>query len=158
MVSDMLEVGRIVRAHGLRGEVLVDLISDRTERLAAGAVLATSRGDLTVEASRAHSGRWIVQFAGIGDRTAAEAWHGVALMAEPIDDPDALFVHTLVGCQVIDADDADRGTVVAMVANPASDLLELDTGALVPLTFVVDGPTEGIVRVETPPGLFELFE
>lgn len=154
----MLEVGRIVRAHGLRGEVLVDLISDRTERLDAGAVLSTARGDLRVQASRPHTSRWIVQFEGIADRTQAETWHGVALMAEPIDDPDALFVHKLVGCRVVDADGVDRGEVLSVVANPASDLLELVGGALVPLTFVTSGPTDGIISVDTPPGLFELFD
>lgn len=154
----MLEVGRIVRPHGLRGEVLVDLITDRTERLAVGSVLATDRGDLVVEAARPHTDRWIVQFDRIADRDAAEAWRGVVLRAEAIEDPEALFVHTLVGCRVIDGADEDRGAVVAVVANPASDLLELESGALVPLTFVVGGPADGVVRVEVPDGLFELYE
>ena len=65
----LLEVGRIGKAHGLKGEVSVRLISDRTERLDRGAVLSTARGDLRVAASRPHQDRWIVQFDGISGRT-----------------------------------------------------------------------------------------
>ncbi|MFN8052924.1 MAG: ribosome maturation factor RimM [Acidimicrobiales bacterium] len=159
----LLEVGRIGKAHGLKGEVLVRLVSDRTERVAPGAILSTPKGELTVVASRPHQDRWIVQFAGITGRTEAEAWHGTVLSGEPIDDPAALFVHDLVGCRVVDAGGVDRGTITAVQANPASDLLVLDGGALVPLTFVVgaietgdDGA--GVVHVDVPDGLFELYE
>lgn len=157
-MTDLLEVGRIGRAHGLRGEVLVRLTSDRTERLDPGSVLETPRGPLTVAASRRHQDRWIVRFEGIDDRTSAEGWHGTVLSGEPLDDPDALFVHDLVGSRVVDVAGRDRGAVVALVANPASDLMELDSGALVPLTFVVEGPSDGVVRVDVPDGLFELYE
>lgn len=157
-MTDLLEVGRIVRAHGLRGEVLVDLISDRLERVAPGAVLHTPRGDLVVRSSRPHQQRWLVTFDGIDGRDAAETWRGVVLSAEPLDDPEALFVHELIGCRVVDGDGRDRGRVVEVQANPASDLLVLEGGALVPLTFVVGGVEDGVVHVEVPPGLFELCE
>ena len=52
----------------------------------------------------------------------------------------------------------ERGVVRAVQDNPASDLLVLDSGALVPLTFVVGGPSDGVVHVEVPDGLFELYE
>lgn len=159
-MSDLLEVGRIGKPHGLRGELSVRLFTDRTERLDPGTVLSTARGDLVVVSARPHQDRWIVVFEGIGDRTAAEAWHGVILSAEAIDDPDALFVHDLVGCRVVDGDGVDRGRVVELQANPASDLLVLEGGALVPLTFVVGAvEREGddrLIRVETPDGLFDL--
>lgn len=157
-MPDLLEVGRIGRAHGLRGEVSVRLVSDRAERVAPGSVLHTPRGELTVVASRPHQDRWIVRFEGIDDRSAAEQWHGTVLSAEPLDDPDALFVHDLVGSRVVDAEGVDRGAVVAVLANPASDLMELEGGALVPLTFVVGTPADGVVTVDVPDGLFELFE
>lgn len=155
----LLEVGRIGKAHGLKGEVLVRLMSDRTERLDPGSVLSTARGDLRVAASRPHQDRWIVQFEGIAGRTEAEAWHGVVLLGEAIDDPSALFVHDLVGCRVVDAQGEDRGMVREVQANPASDLLVLDSGALVPLNFVVGDidVDERVVRVDVPDGLFELF-
>ncbi len=63
-------------------------------------------------------------------REAAEAVRGVVLSAEALDDPDAFWVHELIGASVVDADGTERGRVVSVVANPASDLLELEGGAL----------------------------
>jgi len=61
-----------------------------------------------------------------------------------------------VGCDVVDVEGTRRGRCVAVIANPASDLLELDTGALVPSTFVVD-TDDTVITVDVPDGLFELF-
>jgi 16S rRNA processing protein RimM len=151
-----LEVGRVAKAHGLHGEVNVVLVTNREERLAPGSVLDTDRGDLRVATSRRHGDRWLVRFDGHGDRTAAESLRGLVLRAEPIDDPDELWVHELVGARVVSADGVDRGTVESVQDNPAADLLVLITGALVPVVFVVDGPTDGVVRVDVPDGLFDL--
>jgi 16S rRNA processing protein RimM len=150
----MLEVGRIAKAHGLNGEVVVDLITDRTERLEPGAVLTTKRGDLVVVASRPHQHRFIVSFEGINDRNAADRLAGVVLSAEALEDPEALWVHDLVGSRVIEVNGTERGTVVAVIANPAHDLLELESGALVPVVFVVSC-ANGVTTIEPPDGLFE---
>jgi 16S rRNA processing protein RimM len=152
----LLEVGRISKPHGLRGDVAVALVTDRDERLAPGAVLQTARGDLHVERSQRDGARWLVHFAEIADRDTAERWRGTALLAEPIEDPAELWVHDLVGCRVVDADGVDRGEVTSLQENPASDLLVLDSGALVPLTFVVDGPRDGRIEVAVPDGLWDL--
>jgi 16S rRNA processing protein RimM len=138
------------------GEVNVVLISNREERLAPGSVLRTDRGDLEVAASRRHGERWLVRFVGHEDRNAAEALRGLVLRAEPLDDPEELWVHELVGCRVVSADGIDRGEVTAVQENPAADLLVLDTGALVPVVFIVGGPAEGVVHVDVPDGLFDL--
>jgi 16S rRNA processing protein RimM len=111
---------------------------------------------LEVAASRPHKHRWIVSFVGIGDRTAAEGLVGAVLRAEPIDDPDALWVHELIGCEVVDVDGVLRGRVEAVEQNPASDLLVLDSGALVPLRFLVDGPAARRLVVDVPTGLFDV--
>lgn len=153
-----LEVGRITKAHGLRGEVVVFLTTDRSERVAAGSVLDTEQGPLRVRSSRPHQDRWVVTFEGVADRDAAEALRGLLLFAEPIEDPDALWVHELIGCTVRTPDGVDRGVIVSVIDNPAADLLALDTGALVPVVFVVGGPHDGVVEVDTPEGLFELTE
>ena len=147
-----------MKAHGLRGEVLVDLVSNRTERVSVGAELSTDRGVLTVSTSRPHQGRWLVVFDRIATREEAETWRGVVLRGEPIDDPDVLWVHELIGSRVVEVDGTERGVVAAVQDNPASDLLVLDSGALVPLTFVVGGLVDGVVTVEVPDGLFELYE
>ena len=155
----MLEVGRIAKAHGIKGEVLVALTGDRTERVAKGAVLRTATGrDLVVRTASAHQGKWIVAFEGVGTRTEAEALHGQTLLAEPLDDPDTLFVHELIGSTVVDATTgAEVGTVAAVEANPASDLLVLEgSGALIPVRFVVERDPHGRLRVELPEGLLDL--
>lgn len=152
----LLEVGRIGRAHGVRGAVMVTLSTDRTERLAAGTRLMCRGRWLTVEAATPHTRRWLVRFAELTDRNAAEALAGAELLAEPIDDPDALWVHQLVGARVVETDGTDRGTCTAVVANPAADLLELETGALVPVVFVRSF-ADGVVVIEPPEGLFDLL-
>ena len=154
LVAPLLEVGRVTRPHGLRGEVVVDLTTDRVERLAPGTVLSSDAGDLIVAAARPHQHRWIVTFEGHAGREAAERLRGLALRAEALDDADALWVHDLVGSDVVTVDGEVAGTCVAVVANPASDLLELDGGALVPVVFVVER-TPGRVVIDPPEGLLE---
>lgn len=151
----LLEVGRIGRAHGVRGAVMVTLSTDRSERLAPGSRLECRGRWLTVETATPHTRRWLVRFAELTDRNAAEALAGAALLAEPLVDPDAMWVHELVGSMVVEADGTERGRCTSVVANPAADLLELDSGALVPVVFVrsVDG---GTVIIEPPEGLFDL--
>jgi 16S rRNA processing protein RimM len=151
----VLEVGRVTRAHGLGGEVVVLLTTDRTERLSVGSVLASDAGDLTVAAARPHQDRWIVAFEGRRDRAAAEALRGVALRAAPIDDPAELWVHDVVGARVVTVAGQEVGTCVSVLANPAADLIELDGGALVPMSFVVDH-APGRVTIDPPDGLFDL--
>lgn len=168
----LVEVGRIARPHGLRGEVVVELITDRDERVAPGACLQSDAGPLVVVASRPEHGqhgrrgsgagsraaheRWVVGFEGHTDRDAAERLRGLTLRAEPLDDPDELWTHDLVGSEVVLRASGERvGTCTALVANPAADLLELDGGALVPVVFVVEQST-GRVVIDPPDGLFDL--
>ena len=109
----MLEVGRIVKAHGIRGEVIVDLVSNRPDlRLAPGSVLASNRGTLEVLTATPHQGRWIVAFRGIEDRNAAETYRDVVLSAEPVEgDEDTLWVHELIGAEVFDLAGRSYGLV-----------------------------------------------
>ena len=133
------------------------LTSERTERVAPGSVLHTDRGALTVERSSPHQGKWIVHFAGIDVREVADTWRGVILRAERIDDDedDELWVHELVGASVSLTDGTPVGSVREVQANPAADLLVLDTGALVPIVFVVDH-APGSLIIDPPEGLLDL--
>jgi 16S rRNA processing protein RimM len=150
----VLEVGRVAKPHGLRGEVVVELFTNRSERMEAGTVLSTPAGPLTIERATPHLGRWIVTFEGVLSREDADALRGTVLSAEPIDDPDELWVHELIGAEVVGVDDRSYGTVVAVEANPASDLLVLEGGGLVPLRFVIS-KTEGRVVIDPPVGLLD---
>ncbi|MGB0111752.1 MAG: hypothetical protein WBP59_00890 [Ilumatobacteraceae bacterium] len=154
--DELLEVGHIRRAHGLRGEVFVQLISDSDARVAPGAELIAGDLTLVVESARvASNGRRVVKFAQIPDRTAAEKYANQLLHGRPLEDPDALWVHEMIGCRVVETDGTDRGACVSVLANPAADLLELDSGALVPTNFVLS-ITDGVISVDTPDGLFDL--
>jgi 16S rRNA processing protein RimM len=175
-----LEVGRIVRAHGIRGEVLVEAVSNRPERFAAGSELTAApgvQGDPEGQAARRfvvrragpHGGperagrvsrtRWIVAFEGVEDRNQAETLRGTVLFGERLaggdPDDDELWVHELVGAEVTDLSGTVLGRVAAVEANPASDLLVLEAGALVPMVFVVES-APGRVVIDPPAGLFEL--
>ena len=153
--APLLEIGRVGRPHGTGGEVTVTLISNRPERLAPGSELQTAAGALHVAAARSHNQRHLVTFTGIDDRNKAEALRGLVLRAPPIADPDELWVHELIGAQVVEVSGTDRGRVASVVANPAGDLLELVDGTLVPLCFVVDWVPGQRIEVEVPDGLFE---
>lgn len=154
----MLEVGRITKVHGLRGEVVVVLTSDRTERLDPGSTLDAEGRTLVVVSSRPHADRWLVRFDGVERREDAEPLRGLVLSGEPLEDPEVLWVHELIGCEVRSVDGTPRGRIESVQDNPAADLLVLDTGALVPVVFVTDGPTDGVVLVDVPDGLFELTD
>jgi 16S rRNA processing protein RimM len=156
-----LEVGYIGQPHGLRGEVVVRLVSTVESRLAPGSNLHCRGARLVVASARPLPGnegpegrRWLVRFAGIGTREAAEALRGATLLAEPLAAAEGLWAHEVIGYEVVDSV-GHRGKVTALEANPASDLLVLDTGTLVPLRFVTKAQP-GRLIVEAPEGLFDL--
>lgn len=152
----LLEVGRIVKPHGLRGEVSVYPVTNLPEkRFVAGAVFETDGGRLQIVGARPHQKMWLVTFASINDRNAAEELRGRVLRAEPMDEDGVLWVHELVGAQVVDTAGASYGPILAVEANPASDLLVLEGERLVPLVFVVS-QSPGLVVIDPPPGLLDL--
>lgn len=154
----LLEVGSVVKAHGLQGDVVVALVTNRTERVASGSVLHAPERALVVRSARAFEatgdGRWIVRFEGVDDRAGADALRGMVLRAPPLDDPEALWTHELIGASVLDATGEVLGRVEAIESNPASDLMVLEGGGLIPLRFVT-AHGSGRVTVEIPAGLLE---
>lgn len=155
--AGLLEVGRVDKVHGLQGEVVVTLTSDRTERLAPGARLWVGDVERPVVSSRPHQQRWLVRFAGLERREDAEPLRGATLRAEPLADDDALWVHELVGSTVALPDGTEVGTVEAVQENPAHDLLVLADGTLVPVVFVTDASgLPARVVVDPPEGLLDL--
>jgi 16S rRNA processing protein RimM len=143
----------------LRGDVVVHLWTDQTQRLEPGSVLFSSRGRLTVASSKplGQRDRYLVCFEGVADRPGAESLHGVDLEAESLDVSDALWIHELVGATVRDTRGTDLGTVGAVEPNPASDLLVLESGGLIPMNFVVQFDAGAhVVEVDIPEGLLDL--
>jgi 16S rRNA processing protein RimM len=171
-----LVVARIGRPQGLRGEVSVEVrTDDPARRFVVGAELHTdppAAGPLTLASVRDQSGRTILRFEGIDDRSAAEGLRGVLLVVETADDssersssPDEWYDHELVGLSAVDRHGAPLGTVVRLEHLPAQDLLVVrtDTGEDVLVPFVsalvpeVD-PAGGRVLIDPPGGLFEPAE
>lgn len=164
-------VGRIGRPHGVRGDLNVEPRTDEPERrFAPGAVLMTDHGvhrKLTVDGHRWHSGRLLLSFSGIDDRTAAESLRGVLLSTtvdpeEAPDDPEEFYDHQLVGLAVIEPGGVTLGSV-SEVVHGAQDLLvvtRVDGGrvlipfvkAMVPLVDI----SAGHLIADLPDGLLDL--
>jgi 16S rRNA processing protein RimM len=171
----LLVVGEIVRPHGIRGEVVVDVRTDEpAERFAPGSVLVTDPGSgvvgssLTVEIARPHQGRMIIAFAGVHDRDGAEALRKVLLCVDsaalpPPTDPDEFHDHQLVGLAAVDASGERLGEVVSIDHAPAAELLVLrrpdGRTALVPFVSAIVPTVDlaaGQVVITPPEGLFDL--
>lgn len=130
-----LLVGRIGRAHGVRGEVTVEVRTDDPDRrFAEGAVLATdppARGPLTVVSARWHSGRLLVRFTGVDDRTQAETLRSTMLVVDVDEsdrfaDPDEYYDHQLIGLNAVTTDGEAVGRVTDVLHLPAQDVLAIE--------------------------------
>jgi 16S rRNA processing protein RimM len=166
-----LIVGRIGRAHGVHGDVGVEVRTDDPDiRFANRAVLMTDpveRGPLTVAGSRWHSGRLLVHFVGVEDRTAAEALRSTDLVidvdpAERPADPDEFYDHHLIGLRVITDAGAAVGVVAEVLHLPAQDVLAITRvdGVEILIPFVAElvphvDLDAGQVVVVAKPGLLD---
>src|SRR5215470_5358257 len=172
-----LVVGRVGRPHGIRGEVTVQVHTDDPDlRFAAGSVLATepaARGPLTVSASRWHSGRLLVTFAGYANRDQAEELRGTLLSIDssevgPAADPEEFHDYQLIGLDVLTRGGEPVG-VVTDVLHQGQDLLVIQPpeGAasgehgevLVPFVAAIVPEVDvaaGRLVIDPPPGLLEL--
>ncbi|MFB8211240.1 ribosome maturation factor RimM [Streptomyces sp. NPDC056010] len=169
-----LVVARIGRAHGIRGEVTVEVRTDEPElRLAPGAVLATdpaTTGPLTIETGRVHSGRLLLRFEGVKDRTAAEALRNTLLIAdvdpaELPEDPEEFYDHQLMDLDVVLADGTEIGRITEITHLPSQDLfiVERPDGSEVMIPFVEEIVTEIDLEeqravITPPPGLIDPSE
>jgi 16S rRNA processing protein RimM len=167
-VSDLVTIGRVVKAHGIRGEVVVDVLSDVPGRFDAGAEVVLGGRRTTVASSRPHPGGLLVRFEGVTDRNAAELLRGRTVEGEPgqLDDSDTYYVHELVGMAVVTEDGDHLGDVSGHIELPTAagyDLLEVTredgttwllpaSDDLVEVGELPDG-TELLVVVDPPEGL-----
>lgn len=161
-------VGRISKAHGIRGELAVQVRTDEPERrFAPGSSLVCGARTLTVASVRQHQGRLLVLFDEVPDRTAAEALHGSVLEArvaadERPDDPEEFYDRQLVGLAVLTADGQQIGAVTAVVHLPEQDTLAIDSAGrevLVPFVEALVPEVDlaaGTLRLADVPGLVDL--
>lgn len=172
-----LVVGRVVKSHGIRGELVVEVRTDSPEeRFAPGTRLigrlgrghaATDR-DVTVDAARNHSGRLLVHLAGVTDRDTADGLRGMLLLVDSgslpdPEDPDEFHDHQLVGLRVLDTAGAHLGEVTEIVHTAAGELLNirLESGSDALVPFVTEmvptvDLTGGTCVIDPPEGLLDL--
>lgn len=128
----LLVVGRIGRAHGVRGEATVEVRTDSPEeRFYIGAKLATEpkeKGPLVIRDLKLHNGVLLLAFQGFDDRTAVEKLRNVLLLAE-VDPKDAnvseddFHISQIVDCLVVDESGKEWGLVTDVLQLPAQDTL-----------------------------------
>lgn len=170
-----LVIGRIAKAHGVTGEIVVDVRTDDPEaRFAPGSVLRgrKPRGgperSFVIDTVREHGGRLLVRLNGIGDRNAADELRGTLFLVEsgdlpPIEDPDEFYDHQLEGLAVRTVAGEAVGTVTEVLHTAAGELLSIktpeDTELLVPFVSAIVTAVslaEGTVDIDPPEGLLNL--
>lgn len=169
--EELVLVGRIGKAHGLRGEVSVLAYTDDPgDRFASGAQLRTDdpgRPVIAVEGSRVVGGRWLLSFAGVQDRSGAEALRGIQLFTAAgerpaLDDPDDFYDTDLVGLRAVLMDDSPLGEVSEVIHAPGGDVLVVRVEGrevLVPFVHQIVPAVDlqaGVVRIDPPEGLLDL--
>jgi 16S rRNA processing protein RimM len=167
-------VGRIGKAHGIRGAVTVEIRTDFPElRFREGAELFAGdpvNATLVVERAQEHSGRLLVWFEGSTDRTSAELFRGALLETEsgtemtPLDE-DEFLVRDLIGVRVQGEDGNEIGRIDHVIHLPGHDLLAVATPAgekLIPFVseivtevVITGSPQDDFVLVSPPPGLLD---
>ena len=169
-----LVVGRVVKPHGITGELVVDVRTDDPQRRFASGNrlrLKPSRGEsreVRVESSRPHGARLLVRLTGVGDRDGADALRGGLFVVDsaelpPLDDPDEFYDHELEGMAVRTVAGEEVGSVAEVLHTAAGELLSVRTPAgrevLIPfvsaiVTSVSRDP--GVVEIDPPQGLLDV--
>ena len=171
-----LVVGRIVKAHGVSGEIVVDVRTDDPyDRFAPGTALRARARDktertVTVESMREHGGRLLVRLDGVKSRDAADALRGNLFIVDtadlpPIEDPDEFYDHQLEGLRVRTLAGRDVGVVAEVLHTAAGEILSIHPpdgeGPEVLVPFVSAMVTavsleDGLVEIDPPEGLLDL--
>ena len=171
-----LVVGRVVKAHGIGGEVVVDVRTDDPyDRFAPGNALRARARDKTerrfvVDSMREHSGRLLVRLEGVASRDAADALRGSLFVVDAadlpeIEEPDEFYDHQLEGLRVRTTAGHDVGVVAEVLHTAAGEILAVRpiegdvpeilvpfVGAIVTSVSLADG----LVEIDPPEGLLDL--
>ena len=170
-----LVVGRVIKAHGIAGEVVVEVRTDDPDsRFASQAVLRGRAKDgaqrsFTVESVRDHGERLLIRLAGVADRNAADELRGTVFLVDTaelpaIDDPDEFYDHELEGLRVVTADGVAVGAVAEVLHTAAGELLAVKADGdgrevLVPFVSAIVTSVSrdhGTIVIDPPEGLLEL--
>lgn len=165
-----LMIGRVVKSHGIKGEVAVEVTTDEPEiRYAVGEILHGNQGkkehQLTIQTVRAHQGRLLIKFEEIPDRTAADTLRGTKFFAPPLESDEGeegFYDYELEGLKVM-LDGDIIGTVTGVMHGPAGEILEVELcggkQALVPFVHEIVPEVDldaGTCTITPPDGLLDL--
>lgn len=172
-LPDRVAVGRVLRPHGIRGEIVVQVLSDVPDRLDAGRSVWIARDGeagrrVAIESSRPHKTGALLRFEGVDDRDAVEALRGAWLEVDRAEVPPApegtFYQYELLGCRCFDGAQGlgtDLGEVVDLLEDGGGLLLIVSDGERrVPIPFVqgflrrID-VAERVIELDLPPGLIE---
>ncbi len=169
-----LTVGRVVKAHGITGELVVDIRTDDPElRFAPGSVLRAKGSDrreriYTVETVRPHGSRLLLRLSGVADRDGADSLRGNVFVIDsadlpPIDEADTYYDHQLEGLRVRTTAGVELGTVTEVLHTAAGELLAVKRDQapelLVPFVSAIVTSVsleDGVVDIDPPDGLLDL--
>jgi 16S rRNA processing protein RimM len=170
-MNSLLRVARLMRPHGLSGEISSEVLTDFPERFVPGSRLVWSRGgeerSLTLSSARPHGRRWLLGFEGVSDADDARALCGGDLSvaeADAFSPPEGFFYsHEIRGWRCEDVRGEPLGSATELEATPAGPMLSVDTGggkiSLVPfvhgIVVRVDRDARKIV-LDPPEGLLQL--
>jgi 16S rRNA processing protein RimM len=165
----------VAKAHGIAGEVVVEVRTDDPDaRFAAGSSLRgrPSRGGpesrYVVESVRDHGGRLLVRLDGVADRNAAESLKGTVFVVDsqdlpPIEDPDEFYDHQLEGLEVVTTTGTVVGSVAEVLHTAAGELLSVRTEeegeVLVPFVSAIVTSVslaDRTIEIDPPEGLLDL--
>lgn len=166
-----LLIGRVVKSHGIRGEVAVEVTTDDPDlRFAVGERLTGKQAGkerlLTVKTRRPHQARLLVSFEEVPDRTQADSLRGMKFFAAPLArsldaDPDEFYDHELIGLRVMQGGE-HIGEVTGVMHTPGRQILEVAyQGREVLVPFVLDivpvvNLEEGWLEITPPEGLLDV--
>lgn len=163
-------IGRVVKSHGIRGEVVVELTTDEPEiRFALGEVLHGKQGkkehELTIQSTRMHQGRMLIKFEEIPDRTQADSLRGTKFWAAPLENDEGeegFYDHELEGLKIIHNGE-EVGVVTGVMHGPAGEILEVALNdkkeALIPFVHAIVPEVDlgaGTATITPPEGLLDL--
>ena len=169
-----LVVGRVVKAHGVTGEVVVEVRTDDPDaRFTAGTELrgrfakGGAERRYVIDSVREHGARLLIRLDGVADRNAAEALRGTVFLVEsadlpPIEDPDEFYDHQLEGLQVVTTEGVTVGKVAEVLHTAGGELLAVraEVGeVLVPFVSAIVTSVslaDQTIEIDPPEGLLEL--
>lgn len=177
-MKDYLDIGKIIGAHGIRGEIKLFPYTDDLRRFSSlkssffsrkENITSPEKGPIEVEYARVHNDVVIVKFIGVDDRTDAEKLKGVFVSVSRKDaialNPDEYYIADMIGLEVKDNNLGTLGKVYDVYETGSNFIIEVirkgKPNLLVPFLKscnVVFSMDEGFMTLDLPEGLFELYE